>query len=211
MTRWASPGFSGIIRVTIEVGRGKQVFRRSGSFLSREFSGVKNLAMDWRPRMERTLFCLLVSMTAGALILHFSQPNRPAAGRPGTELMSRTQAWHAVHISPQPDVPTSASTSSHFFINQQGQTYPTDSWIAHRALGQPGVLQIGLQTPIDSREISPEQWAAAMDLIRFLKDNFRIAIQDRDILIDNALTLPRARSCGPSDIGLGLYATAWVR
>ena len=163
--------------------------------------------------MERTLFCLLVSMTGGALILHFSQPNRPAAGQPGTELMGRTpsQAWHSVHISPQPDVPTSASTSSHFFIDQKGQTYPTDSWIAHKALGPPGVLQIGLQTRIDSREISLEQWTAAMDLIRFLKDNFRIAIQDRDIRVDDALTLPAARSRGPAGAGFGPFASAWVR
>lgn len=163
--------------------------------------------------MERTLFSLLVSMTGGALILHFSQPNRPATGQPGRELMSRTasQTWYAVHISPQPDVATSAATSSHFFIDQHGQTYPTDSWIAHKALGQPGVLQIGLQTPVDSREISPEQWAAAMDLLRRLKDNLRIIIQDSDIRIDDALTLPTARSRGPADMGFGLYASAWGR
>jgi hypothetical protein len=164
--------------------------------------------------MERTLFCLLVSMTGGALILHFSQPNRPATGRPGTELMSRTasQGWHTVHISPQPNVASTASTSSHFFIDQRGQWHATDSFLAHRALGQPGVLQIGLQTPLDCREISPEQWTAAMDLIRFLKDNFRITIQEHDIRIDNRLTPPGgAHSRSLADIGLGLYASAWVR
>jgi hypothetical protein len=163
--------------------------------------------------MERTLFCLLVSMTGGALILHFSQPNRSSDQRAGTHLIGRTaaQPWHAVHISPQPDAVASAATCSHFFIDHSGRTHPTDSWLREKSLGQPGVLQIGLQTARDSREITPAQWTAAMDLIRALKNTLRISIAEQDIRVDSGLTLPSTQSRRPTAIKPGLFASAWVR
>jgi hypothetical protein len=163
--------------------------------------------------MERTLFCLLVSMTGGALILHFSQPNRSSHRQTRTDLIGRTaaQPWHAVQISPQPDVVTSAATCSHFFIDHDGKTHPTDSWLREKQLGQRGVLQIGLQTDDSSREITPAQWAAAMDLIRALNDNLQISIAKQDIHVDSALTLPSTQSRRPAAIEPGLFVSAWAR
>ena len=61
-------------------------------------------AMDWHRRIGRTLLCLVVSTTLGALILHSGQPAHSNANESGTELMGRTagQSWRPASRISQP-------------------------------------------------------------------------------------------------------------
>jgi len=130
--------------------------------------------------MERTLFCLLLSMTAGALILHFGQPDRSLASagdRIGLTAVQET----VIHIQSHQD--RTGDSSLHFFVDRDGKVSPTDRWISGE---QRGMILIGLQTPT-SRLVSSKQWQATERLVSQLRQTVNAQAK---VTCDDGLRLP---------------------
>jgi hypothetical protein len=119
--------------------------------------------MDVRKRMERTLFCLLLSMTAGAMVLHFGQPDRSLAGAARTGLTARHET--TIYVHSQAD---SEGKPLHFFVDRDGKASPTDRWLT---ASRQGSVHIGLQTS-SSRPPTSRQWQTTETLIQQLRQQF---------------------------------------
>ncbi len=145
--------------------------------------------MDRHRRVDRTLFCLVVSMTFGALVLHWIQPDRSAGLAYGTDLIGVIrQPWHAIHIDPQAEPSRDAQPTAHFLVDRDGKRLPTEKWQAQRNIGAQGVVRIGLEALPDSHDVTGIQRAAVESLIEALQHKCRIS-PDR-VLWDDALAIP---------------------
>jgi hypothetical protein len=145
------------------------------------------MAMDRHRRLERTLFCLVFSMTAGALVLHWGQPSRSDAARPNIPLIGSV-GWSMIHIAPEPKGFQAASDETHFFVDRQGHCQPTPRWQNQVPLGEAGVVRIGLQASPHSNEITARQWNAATQLVRDLKRQYNVP--GERIILDDTLVVP---------------------
>jgi hypothetical protein len=145
------------------------------------------MAMDRHRRLERTLFCLVLSMTAGALVLHWGQPARSDAGRPNISLIG-SLGWNSIQIIPEVKAFEAAADETHFFVDREGRCLPTARWQDQTPVGQSGVVRIGLQASEQSRTVSPRQWNATTHLVRDLQRQY--GVPGEHVILDNSLVLP---------------------
>lgn len=151
--------------------------------------------------MERTLYCLVASMTVGAIILHLGQPSRSAAERRSTELVAHSGApgsqWDSIRIGPQSDGKGSDSSVTHFFVDRLGHPTRTNSWLAQKRLGREGTVCIGLQTSAQSNQVTAAQWTATLQLINDLRGEY--GISSEHVFMDDNLAVPPAPAPSSQD------------
>jgi hypothetical protein len=139
--------------------------------------------------MDRTLFCLLVSMTLGAMILNWTQPERPAHHRAPAELTAVIpDRWYAISVIPLHDNERGNEAASHFLVDRDGRRSATEPWTAQRRFGSIGMVRIGLVAPPGSQEVSRPQRAAAEALVQELRD--RCDIPGERVFWDDTLIVP---------------------
>ncbi len=143
--------------------------------------------MDRHGRLERTLFCLVLSMTVGALVLHWGQPVRSDGSHPNIPLIG-SLGWSAIEISPEAEAFEAAAGETHFFVDRDGRCLPTSRWQNQAPVGQSGVVRIGLQASPESREISPRQWSATTHLVHDLQRQY--GVPGERVILDNRLVVP---------------------
>lgn len=146
--------------------------------------------MDWRKRMERTLFCLLVSMTLGAIVLHMGQPSHTPGG-PSVRLTGETAKpdGYTVIIEPQRNPTTGQRGGSHFYVDRKGTASPTDEWLSHERNTRSGdTLRIGLQLSVGSDAVTPAQWTATERLLQDLQT--RLQTSNIRVVVDRGVRQP---------------------
>lgn len=146
--------------------------------------------MEGRKRTERTLFYLVLSMCAGALILHLGQPNR-ALSRPGmTDLIGQTSKPEpfTIYLYPQRLGPSGGAKQAHIFIDREGRRSATDAWVG-RKLSDAPMVRIGLQTPSHSNMVTPKQWAAAQEFIGDLRGKLNTTMLR--VVLEDGIQAPR--------------------
>jgi len=135
--------------------------------------------------MAKMLGCLVASMTVGAALLDWFQPNRVDADTPRTQLIAQirdaispaaskttpAEKWHTIRA-----VPMAAGDASraHFLVNRDGTWDATAQWQAQKNVGEPGVIRIGLETPSGSGEVTGAQWSATCQLRNNLQEMYKI-------------------------------------
>jgi hypothetical protein len=150
--------------------------------------------------MEVTLGCLIASMTLGAAVLDWSQPDRTLASYSSTELMARhvenaigpsdsTQPgeydWQSIRLS---SVSPATASGRHVVIDAQGKYRFQPSFQQHQTLsGQPGVIQIGVVVDRSSKTLNPTQRRIALSLVQALQK--KCGIPDARVLRDKQLIL----------------------
>lgn len=150
------------------------------------------MVKDRQRRMAQTLGCLVASMTACAILLHWGQPKpgRPVIG-PALELnaLSITQPWRYIRIDPA-RMDGSLDRQAHFFVDREGHCSSTQTWQNQAHLGQKGVVQIALQPSANTNEITPAQWDYTRRLMTKLRETCGIP-NDRDHIVWNdTLAIP---------------------
>jgi hypothetical protein len=152
--------------------------------------------MDRPRRIERTLGCLVVSMTLGAGVLHWFQPARLSDRSAHTMLSALSQPWSVVRIEARHDPESVASRSLHFFVDRQGKSHPTENWSRQKRLDEVPVVRIGLQASPQSNEVTGRQWETTLTLIHDLQARFRIPGQQ--VIPEDTLAIPRVPTPGLS-------------
>ncbi|MBI4579110.1 MAG: hypothetical protein HY718_05365 [Planctomycetes bacterium] len=143
-------------------------------------------AMQRNKRMARTLGCLVASMTLGAALLDWVQPKRSNATGNRTELMSIVRQgvvpgnWRSIQLDPEP--PGRPPNRSHFVINPDGRTLPTDLWETQQSIGNEGIVRVGLLASDNSNEVTSRQLSAAQALVCQLQNE--CAIENQHIHYD---------------------------
>jgi hypothetical protein len=122
--------------------------------------------------MARTLGCLVASMTAGAVVLEWVQPDRPATQARAVELIARggtvTGQWEGIRIDPYRDG-MAEPDRFHFMVDTKGNYVRTGHWLSQKPLtGRPEV-RIGLQSSSNSNQITMQQLAATKELVAALR------------------------------------------
>lgn len=135
--------------------------------------------------MAKMLGCLVASMTLGAVLLDWFQPNRPDAETPRRQLIAQirnaidptakggttTEKWQTIRALPlSPGEPARV----HFTVDAEGRWTPTSLWKNQQPIGEPGVIRIGLQTSSGSGEITSAQWSATCQLRNNLQEMYKI-------------------------------------
>jgi hypothetical protein len=147
--------------------------------------------MERHRRMDRTLFSLLVSMTLGALLLHFGQPIYPEPAIVPTELTAHSgwanTAWHTIRIDPRQELDPH-DDATHIFVDRDGRLVQTASWEAQRDIQQAGVVRIGMVVPRYSNRVTGLQRSATEAVIRQLRAECGIAPDQ--VLWDDTLQVP---------------------
>lgn len=150
--------------------------------------------MDRHRRMARTLGCLVASMTAGAAVLDWVQPDRPASQRRAIELVASgstiTQQWDSIRIDSFRNDSKKLS-ETHFFVDRQGNWQPTDCWVNQRKLGRASEVRIGLQSSAGSNIVTPSQVATTQELVSALQRACKIQAR---ALWNDTIALPPAPS-----------------
>jgi hypothetical protein len=161
------------------------------------------MAMERQRRMDKTLGCLVASMTFGALILYYIQPELPVTHAETRFLIAEPNVWHAIHIDPEPVIPGAPSNPAHFYVDAVGVCAETGLWEAQKGLpidsngqgpagGEAGdqgrVIRIGLITPRGSNLVSADQHACTRSLVTHLGRRF--AISPESIIWDDTLEIP---------------------
>ena len=149
------------------------------------------MAKDRQKRMAQTLGCLVASMTACAVVLHWGQPKPDRPGvPPAIELIasSITQPWQYIRIDPARADGQLDASQTHFFVDCEGRWSATETWRAQTQLGQKGVVQIALQPSANTNKITPAQWETTRRLMGVLLN--KCNIPDRHIVLNDALAIP---------------------
>ena len=148
-------------------------------------------AMDRHSRMARTLGCLVASMTLGAMLLDWVQPDSIASATAPVGLMAPAadgHAWKSIHVMPQRGQ-GSSSASAHWVVDRDGRAVQTDHWKNKRQLLPGGEVRVCLIAPAQSNDITPRQWAAALELVAGLQQECQIA--RNQVVVDDTLALPK--------------------
>ena len=151
------------------------------------------MVKDRQKRMAQTLGCLVASMTACAILLHWGQPrsDRPVMP-PAMELIasSITQPWQSIQIEPARADGLIDARHTHFFVDREGRWSPTEAWQTQGQLKQKGVVHIAVQPSANTNKMTPAQWDTTQRLMTVLLNKCNIP-NDRDhIVLSGALSLP---------------------
>lgn len=154
-------------------------------------------------RMEVTLGCLVASMTLGAAVLDWSQPNGAYRSLSPTELTalhlkdkidrsmeSQAQAgqWSSIYIGPRADTQSSPVADCHIVIERDGQCAVSDDFIKGQSLpGYQGQVRIGMVVSGRDTQASSSQIQVAERLVHILKK--KCAISDHQIELDRSLLI----------------------
>lgn len=137
--------------------------------------------------MARTLGSLVLSMTIGAAVLDWWQPNTVSAGRPATELMARggltAREDQVVRFVPQRSGGAAQARNAHFFIDREGACYVTNP--SQRQNVPAGEIRVNLLAAANTNEIAAPQWDAARRLLGELQ------VPPHRVIVDDTLALPR--------------------
>lgn len=134
------------------------------------------------------LGCLVASMTLGAAVLDWGQPDRPPSQRRALELIaqgSTMRQWDSIRVDPKHDVSLSAK-DAHFIVDAQGNCAATENWRGQRPLDRMPQIRIGLQAPLNSNQVTVSQWNGARELIDELQ---RVCKISRTV-VDDTIALP---------------------
>jgi len=158
-------------------------------------------------RMEVTLGCLIASMTLGAAVLDWSQPDRPLANLSSTELIARhvenamgsanqdqpnQHTWQSIRISPTWADSLDQADDKHLIIDSHGEYNFQPSFQKHQRLaGQPGVIQIGVTVSRQNTKLTAVQQRVTMSLIQALQK--KCNIPDARVSCDKQLALASSR------------------
>lgn len=163
---------------------------------------LRRTAMDRHRRITRTLACLVLSMTVGAAVLDWFQPDRIAGqvGGPALVALLRdsisepTQAdaeqrqWRVIRIDPQHGDAAAGARSAHIVIDHDGRWAPTENWRNQQPLHDAETLCIGLRASADSNVVTPDQWRAMTMIVRTLQQMCRIPGQA--VVLNDTLAPP---------------------
>lgn len=145
--------------------------------------------------MAQTLGCLVASMTACAVLLHWGQPrpDRPTAPL-AMELIasSITQPWQGIRIDPARSDGRIDAPGTHFFVDREGRWSATEAWQKQGQLKQKGVVHITLQPSANTNKITPAQWETTQRLMAFLLSTCKIPNDRNHIVLNDALAIPSA-------------------
>lgn len=157
-------------------------------------------------------------MTVGATLLDWIQPDGTPAVSERTELISEVRdvlgysdgqggparQWETVHVSPlRPD--DRARERWHFVIARDGELSLVNPDRMGEAIGFNGEVRVGLLGSSQSNEITPGQWARAVELVRALQEEYRIP--GERVVWDDTLVVPMA-SPAPPAAPAGLHPSA---
>lgn len=159
-------------------------------------SRVGFMVRDRQKRMAQTLGCLVASMTACAVLLHWGQPGpERAVAAPGFELAANTvkQAWQGVRIDAGRLDGQLDAASTHFFVDREGRGTMTDAWKSQGQLRQKGIVHITLQPSAKTKQITPAQWDTTSKLLSELFREWGIPNDGKHVVLSDALAVP-ARS-----------------
>lgn len=147
--------------------------------------------MDRRQRMDRTLICLVVSMTLGAVVLQWIQPDRGHSRAHARDLIAgMSHPWRGIHLDPARASFEESIRHSHFVITADGHCRTTPNWTGQETIGADAVIRIALITPPYSHEVTREQSRAAQLLIEALIKQG--SISPEQVIWDDTLTVPPA-------------------
>jgi hypothetical protein len=134
------------------------------------------------------LGCLVASMTMGAALLDWVQPNHMDADTPRRQLIAQIRSsinssaegstladkWQTIRA-----VPVTAADQSrvHFVVDRDGNWSPTAHWKNQLPVSEAGVIRIGLRTMADSGEITNVQWGATCQLRNNLQEMYKITLE----------------------------------
>lgn len=133
------------------------------------------------------LGCLVASMTIGAAVLDWVQPNRVEADTPRRQLIAQIQnsihpsaaegSTIAVHWRGIRAVPITANDPSraHFVVDRNGKWDATEMWQDQKPVGEVGMIRIGLHAAPGSGEITTAQWTSTTKLRDNLREMYGIA------------------------------------
>lgn len=157
-------------------------------------------AMDRHKRMARTLGCLVASMTLGAILLEFTQPDRPSrtplAGnllqsvRPevSADGADRSVEWEAISVVPQTRLTDDPSITPHIVISPEGDYLDRSNWDRQARLHPADTVLVGLLDAAGGEDVPHRQWEAAWRLVQALQAE--CSIPDSRITIDDRLRPP---------------------
>ncbi|HPD31919.1 MAG TPA: hypothetical protein PLL20_18145 [Phycisphaerae bacterium] len=125
-------------------------------------------------------------MTLGAAFLDWFQPNQPASETPRRQLIARIRSaihptaegstpverWHVIRA-----VAASDNSGVHFIVDRDGSWTATPHWQNQKAIGEAGVIRIGLRTEGRTGEITVPQWQAACQLRNNLQEMYKITLE----------------------------------
>jgi len=143
--------------------------------------------MERHKRMARTLGCLVASMTLGAGILEWLQPNRSSPHLSGTELIGQvarprdpalpaeagSSRWHSIYIDAHPADAAAGASRPHFVVAPDGR-FDATNWRDQVRFDPDGVVRIGLVQNPNSSQMTAAQWSAAWKLIKALQMEWSI-------------------------------------
>ena len=135
--------------------------------------------------MAKMLGCLVASMTIGAALLDWFQPNRVDADTPRRQLIAQirdainpaagnstpAEKWHTIRAVP---MATGDAIRAHFLVDRDGTWDATTQWQSQKNVGESGVIRIGLKTPSGSCEITGAQWSSTCQLRNNLQEMYKI-------------------------------------
>jgi hypothetical protein len=150
------------------------------------------MAKDRHRRMAQTLGCLVASMTAGAVLLHWVQPKPDRSATQPAELVAHSikQQWRYIRIDPARKDGRIDPQETHFFVDREGALSWTQAWQTQSHLGQNGVVRIALQPSANTNKVTPMQWQTTRWLMNLLCDKCRIP--ERNIVLADTLAIPPA-------------------
>ena len=140
--------------------------------------------------MGRTLGCLVASMTLGAAVLDWSQPNRSHNKSPDIALIARgnsASGWSAIRVAPQPASSTQ-TRDTHFLVDREGRCLPTDHWLKQHRLGKESVVRVALVSSPHANDVTASQWATAQQLVGALEQTCNIP--PPRVVFDDTLAVP---------------------
>ena len=153
------------------------------------------MVRDRQKRMAQTLGCLVASMTACAILLHWGQPGPDrAVAAPAVELIASpiTQPWQGIRIDPARSDGRIDAPGTHFFVDREGRWSATEAWQNQGQLRQKGVVHITLQPSANTNKITPAQWDTTQRLMGVLLSKCKIPNDRNHIVLNDALAVPPA-------------------
>lgn len=149
--------------------------------------------MSRQNRMARTLVALVASMTVGAAVLDFFQPNPPHRSSNGIELTAIgstvRSAWSSIDITRHNATERQSPERAHFFVQTDGTCRVTESWNNQKPVGPAEVIRLALVVPAGSSRVAGLQWQAACQLCRELQS--RCNLDTQQVAVDASLQVPR--------------------
>jgi hypothetical protein len=148
------------------------------------------MAKDRHRRMAQTLGCLVASMTAGAVLLHWVQPKPERTATPPAELVAHSikQQWQYIRIDPARKDGRIDPRETHFFVDREGALSWTQTWQTQSHLGQKGVVRIALQPSAHTNQVTAPQWETTRWLMSLLCNKCRIPT--RNVALADTLAVP---------------------